>query len=57
MAGFSDDKKGAHTMTQYAYARVSSKTQNLARQIDSFLGLGIQKNNIFADKLLCLSMP
>lgn len=38
-------------MTQYAYARVSSKTQNLARQIDCFLALGIPKNNIFADKL------
>ena len=38
-------------MTQYAYARVSSKTQNLARQIDCFLGHGIPKSNIFADKL------
>lgn len=38
-------------MAQYAYARVSSKTQNLARQTDCFLALGIPKNNIYSDKL------
>ena len=38
-------------MTQYACARVSFKTQNLARQIDRFLALGIPKSNIFSDKL------
>lgn len=38
-------------MTRYACARVSFKTQNLARQIDRFLALGIPKSNIFSDKL------
>mgnify|MGYP006073354161 FL=1 len=38
-------------MSQYAYARVSSKTQNLARQTDCFLALGIPKNNNYSDKL------
>ena len=38
-------------MAMYAYARVSSKSQNLTRQIDRFLEMGIEKKHIFADKL------
>lgn len=38
-------------MTQYAYARVSSKSQNLARQLDGFAAMGITKNHIYSDKL------
>lgn len=38
-------------MTQYAYARVSSKSQNLARQLDGFAAMGIAKNHIYSDKL------
>lgn len=34
----------------YAYARVSATDQNLDRQIDSFLELGITKKNIYTDK-------
>lgn len=30
-------------MQVYAYARVSSKSQNLARQVDQFIELGIKK--------------
>ena len=32
------------------YARVSTKDQNLARQIDDFIKLGIQEKNIYSDK-------
>lgn len=34
----------------YAYGRVSAADQNLARQIDSFLALGIAKRQIYTDK-------
>ena len=34
----------------YGYARVSSKDQNLQRQLDTFFELGIEKENIFCDK-------
>lgn len=34
----------------YAYARVSSKEQNLDRQINDFLKFGIEEKNIFSDK-------
>lgn len=34
----------------YGYARVSSKEQNLDRQIQSLLDAGVEKKNIFADK-------
>lgn len=37
-------------MTEYAYARVSSRDQNLARQMDAFFEFGIAKKNIFCDK-------
>ena len=35
---------------QYGYARVSSKDQNLARQITALSQIGIKKNNLFIDK-------
>ncbi len=35
---------------QYGYARVSASDQNLGRQIEEFLKLGIEENNIFSDK-------
>ncbi len=34
----------------YAYGRVSAADQNLNRQIDTFLQLGIDEKNIFTDK-------
>ena len=34
----------------YGYIRVSSKEQNVDRQMDALLGLGINKRNIFTDK-------
>lgn len=34
----------------YGYARVSSKDQNLNRQLDALRGFGIEDNMIFADK-------
>lgn len=37
-------------MNTYAYARVSSRDQNLSRQIQAFLDFGIEKNRIFSDK-------
>lgn len=37
-------------MTTYAYARVSSKDQNLERQIAAFLSFGIEKSRIFSDR-------
>lgn len=37
-------------MTIYAYARVSSKDQNLDRQLEAFNTFHISKNNIFCDK-------
>lgn len=37
-------------MKIYAYARVSSKDQNLARQLAAFDKLGIEKQNIFIEK-------
>lgn len=33
----------------YGYARVSSKDQNLARQLDAFESFGISKDHVFAD--------
>lgn len=38
-------------MAKYGYARVSSRTQKLARQLEQFFKLGIKKKNIFSDKL------
>lgn len=37
-------------MTTYGYARVSSKDQNLDRQLDQLKGIGIEPRNIFCDK-------
>lgn len=37
-------------MTAYAYARVSSRDQNLTRQINAFLDFGIDKRRIFCDR-------
>ena len=34
----------------YGYARVSSQDQNLERQTEQFLKIGIEKRNIFADR-------
>lgn len=34
----------------YGYARVSSRDQNLDRQLDSLIQYGVEKNFIFADK-------
>ena len=34
----------------YGYARVSSKEQNLDRQLNALLEFGVPKNSIFADK-------
>lgn len=36
--------------TTYGYARVSSVDQNLERQIDALIKLGVKKENIFKDK-------
>ena len=37
-------------MGEYGYVRVSSKDQNLARQLDALRGLGLKDEAIFADK-------
>lgn len=37
-------------MTTYAYARVSSRDQNLARQLNAFAEYGITEKYIYADK-------
>lgn len=37
-------------MTTYGYARVSSKDQNLDRQLDQLKAIGIEPRNIFCDK-------
>lgn len=34
----------------YGYARVSSREQNLARQVDALKGFGVEEGRIFADK-------
>lgn len=38
------------TSKEFAYARVSSKTQNLDRQIDKFKEMGIEERNIIVEK-------
>ncbi|WP_161948933.1 recombinase family protein, partial [Streptococcus suis] len=35
---------------KYGYARVSTKEQNVDRQITAFLGEGIDSRNIYTDK-------
>ena len=37
-------------MKTYAYARVSARDQNLTRQMEAFLGFGVEKKNIYSDK-------
>lgn len=37
-------------MKTYAYARVSARDQNLTRQMEAFLGFGVEKENIYSDK-------
>lgn len=37
-------------MNTYAYARVSTQDQNLARQLDAFRAFGVDENNIFVEK-------
>lgn len=37
-------------MTEYGYARVSARDQNLARQLDAFAQLGLNEKQIYADK-------
>ena len=34
----------------YAYARVSSRDQNLTRQLEAFSAFGVEKQNIYCDK-------
>lgn len=36
--------------TTYGYARVSSRDQNLDRQLDALMAFGVERRNIFADK-------
>ena len=38
------------TGVTYGYARVSTRDQNLARQIDALRGFGVERRRIFADK-------
>lgn len=35
---------------EYGYARVSSKDQNLARQMDALAGVGLDESHIYTDK-------
>lgn len=37
-------------MNTYAYARVSSQDQNLARQLDAFSSYGVSPKYVFCDK-------
>lgn len=37
-------------MKKYAYIRVSSKDQNIARQVEAMEGIGILEQNMFIDK-------
>ena len=37
-------------MKTYAYARVSSKDQNLSRQLEAFRNYGVEEQNIYSDK-------
>lgn len=38
-------------MTMYGYARVSSKDQNLNRQLDALSAVGVSEESVFADHL------
>jgi len=54
--GFSDSIQcayqiiGVGTLSNYAYIRVSSEDQNEKRQLQEFLQLGIEEENIFIEK-------
>lgn len=37
-------------MSRYAYIRVSSKDQNIDRQVEAMLKIGIEKEKMFVDK-------
>ena len=37
-------------MTHFAYARVSTRDQNLSRQLEAFRQFGIERRNVFCDK-------
>ena len=37
-------------MAEYAYIRVSSKDQNIARQVEAMLSIGITKKQMYIDK-------
>ena len=36
--------------TMYGYARVSTKVQNLSRQLDALSAFGVPEKNVFVDK-------
>ena len=42
--------KETFAMNTYAYARVSSQDQNLARQLDAFSSYGVSPKHVFCDK-------
>lgn len=43
-------KRGSAGSKLFGYARVSSREQNLNRQLDALCGFGVEARNIFADK-------
>lgn len=45
----SESAQGKVNFMEYGYARVSSKDQNLARQLDALKELGLEKSSIFTD--------
>ena len=44
------DGPGGGTASVYGYARVSSRDQNLDRQLDALAAFGVESGNVFADK-------
>lgn len=45
-----NNKGGIFIMAKYAYIRVSSKDQNIARQVEAMLGSGLTQKQMFIDK-------